>query len=394
MKHMLKTMFLAFTAAFALAACDKDIESNPTLDLSHVSEGFTLNVPGNAANNTYDLASAEKINLTTSQPNYGGVPYSTRYFVQVSIDERFLTTPQDVPFKELSTSYTTARMAVDAREMNDAIVALFQEANPDTDFPATPMKAYVRLRALLDGTDLGETFSNVITLPSVLASYVAPDAVLPTELFVVGSNIQTPWTSWKTVPQVYGIAGHFYTIIYMPENGAFKWGTFNNDWRGYNRLRHITDNAGANLSESSDGNSNIVVGNAGWYVLHFTGEIVGKSIQYDLTVEPGKAYVIGAAAGDAWNDGDPNWELKAPADENGLWQSPALAGTGELRAYVKVPGYDWWRTEFTLHNGDLVFRTMDIPKNWAENVGADYSVQVKPGQTLHVDFNNNKGEVK
>ena len=392
MKNIMKPAIAAIAALFAMSACDTDIDSNPILDLSRAAEGFTLNAPGNAANNTYDLASAEKINLTTSQPDYGGVPYATRYFVQVAIDRGFAEGGKDIPFKELSTSYTTARMAVDAREMNDAIVALFQEANPDTDFPTTPMKAYVRLRAVINGVELGQTFSNVVELPSVLASYVAPDAVLPTELFVVGSNIQTPWSSWKPMPQVYGMAGHYYTMIYMPENGAFKWGTFNNDWRGYDRLRNIADNAGANLTEGE--NSNIVVGKAGWYVLHFTGEIVGKSIQYDLAVEPGKAYVIGAAAGDAWNDGDPNWELQAPADENGLWKSPALAGAGELRAYVKVPGFDWWRTEFTLHGGGLVFRTMDIPSNWAENVGADYSVQTTQGQTLYIDFNNNKGEVK
>jgi hypothetical protein len=65
-----------------------------------------------------------------------------------------------------------------------------------------------------------------------------------------------------------------------------------------------------------------------------------------------------------------------------------------MRAYVKVPGFDWWRTEFTLYKGNVYWRTVDIPSNWAENVGTDYSVSVTAGQKLYVDFDNMTGEVK
>ena len=74
--------------------------------------------------------------------------------------------------------------------------------------------------------------------------------------------------------------------------------------------------------------------------------------------------------------------------------SPAFVGGGEVRAYIKVPGLDWWRTEFTLYKGSLFFRDVDIPNNWNENKGADYSVNAAAGQKLYVDFNNNTGEVK
>jgi hypothetical protein len=93
---------------FGFASCDEDRDSNPTLDLSHVDEGFVLNVPAYAANNTYDLAAATNLTLTTSQPNYGGVPYAVRYYVQVAIDQTFLT-DTTATHKELSTSYTTAK---------------------------------------------------------------------------------------------------------------------------------------------------------------------------------------------------------------------------------------------------------------------------------------------
>ena len=377
---LLAVVTLGFTA------CDTDTDSNPTLDLNHVGEGFTLNTPANAQNNTYDLANAKSVELTCSQPNYGGMPLMVRYYVQVSLTEDFASS------KELATSYPTARMAVDAREINDAMVELFQEANPDTDYPATPRPLYIKLRAVIDGTDnMGETYSNVITLPSVLASYQAPEATFETQLYVVGQAIGEAWSTWKPVPQIYDMPGCYYTVVYVPEGTGFKWGAYEQDWRGYDRIRNWDDVAGADVSASSDGN--IVFANGGWYTLFFEAEIVGSSVQYDLHILPAEVYVIGNSMGGNWNVADPTLALQAPADQTGDWVSPAFTGSGELRAYVNVPGYDWWRTEFTLHNGEVYWRDVNIIDSWSE-LGSDYAVQVSPGQCLYVNFDSNTGEVR
>lgn len=377
---LLAVVTLGFTA------CDTDTDSNPTLDLSHVGEGFPLNVPANAENNTYDLANATSLELTCSQPNYGGMPLMVRYYVQVSLTEDFAS------YKELATSYTKAKMAVDAREINDAMVELFQEANPDTDYPATPRPLYIKLRAVIDGTDnMGEIYSNVITLPSVLASYQAPEATFETQLYVVGQAIGEAWSTWKPVPQIYDMPGCYYTVVYVPEGTGFKWGAYEQDWRGYDRIRNWDDVAGADVSASSDGN--IVFANGGWYTLFFEAEIVGSSVQYDLHILPAEVYVIGNSMGGNWNVADPTLSLQAPADQTGDWVSPAFTGSGELRAYVNVPGYDWWRTEFTLHNGEVYWRDVNIIDSWSE-LGSDYAVQVSPGQCLYVNFDSNTGEVR
>lgn len=377
---LLAMVTLGFTA------CETDNNSNPTLDLSHVGEGFTLNTPANAQNNTYDLANAKSVELTCSQPNYGGMPLMVRYYVQVSLTEDFAS------YKELATSYTTAKMAVNAREINDAMVELFQEANPDTDYPATPCPLYIKLRAVIDGTDnMGETYSNVITLPSVLASYQAPEATFETQLYVVGQAIGEAWSTWKPVPQIYDMPGCYYTVVYVPEGTGFKWGAYEQDWRGYDRIRNWDDVAGADVSASSDGN--IVFANGGWYTLFFEAEIVGSSVQYDLHILPAEVYVIGNSMGGNWNVADPTLALQAPADQTGDWVSPAFTGSGELRAYVNVPGYDWWRTEFTLHNGEVYWRDVNIIDSWSE-LGSDYAVQVSPGQCLYVNFDSNTGEVR
>ena len=377
---LLAVVTLGFTA------CETDTDSNPTLDLSHVDEGFPLNVPANAENNTYDLANATSLELTCSQPNYGGMPLMVRYYVQVSLTEDFAS------YKELATSYTTAKMAVDAGEINDAMVELFQEANPDTDYPATPRALYIKLRAVIDGTDnMGETYSNVIALPSVLASYQAPEATFETQLYVVGQAIGEAWSTWKPVPQIYDMPGCYYTVVYVPEGTGFKWGAYEQDWRGYDRIRNWDDVAGADVSASSDGN--IVFANGGWYTLFFEAEIVGSSVQYDLHILPAEVYVIGNSMGGNWNVADPTLALQAPADQTGDWVSPAFTGSGELRAYVNVPGYDWWRTEFTLHNGEVYWRDVNIIDSWSE-LGSDYAVQVSPGQCLYVNFDSNTGEVR
>lgn len=188
MKYIKNIMMLTlFVLPFLFASCDKDDDSNPTLDLSHVAEGFVLNVPAYAENNTYDLAMSDGVQLSCTQPNYGdGVPYVVRYFVQVSIDPTFAEGNKDAKYTELSTSSTKAKFMANAIELNNALVDLYQEANPDADIPST-MPVYIRLRAIIDGSmieNLGETFSNVITLPSVRAEYKAPDVEYPANLYV------------------------------------------------------------------------------------------------------------------------------------------------------------------------------------------------------------------
>ena len=385
----------ALVLPLLFTSCDDDRDSNPTLDLSHVADEFVLNTPAVAENNTYDLISAKSLRLTCSQPNYGGVPYSMRYYVQVSIDPAFVS-DGTATHTELATFYRTADMQVNATEINNAIVALFQAANPDTSVPEE-MPVYIRLRAVIgDATDtsLGETFSNTITLRSVKATYEAPDAKFTDNLYLIGSSIQDPWKSWKPIPKVFGMEGNYYGIIYLPAGGEFKWGTENNDDRGYNRIKDIVDEAEAGISEGEE--HRIKVAKAGWYTLLFKGKITEdkKNIEWTLTVYPTQICLIGACIGQTeWGFAD-NTALTAPADQKGEWVSPAFTDSKELRVSVKVGKIDWYRTEFTLYKGNVFWRRYDIVNNWAETEGADYSVTPQVGQKLYINFDNYSAEVK
>ena len=391
MALLLLAMPLAFTS------CETDDDSNPKLDLSHVGEGFTLNVPAYSATNIYDLANSEGVWLTCTQPNYGvGVPYVVDYHVQVSIDQNFAKGNSDAAYKELATSYTTAKMQVSAKEINSAVVELFQKEFPDEAVVPDLLTVYVKLRATISGgldDKLGETYSNVVTLGLVHASYQAPDAEYPKNLFVIGSSIQDPWTSWKEVPQLAGLQGNYYTVVYVPAGGKFKWGVEEGGYKDYNALSAINDNAGAGISCDVEDFNNIKFDNGGWYTLFFKADIQpdGKNIKYTLDVYPAEAYIFGTVNGGTWDFSDA-WKLTPPADASGEWVSPAFAASGELRVTVKIPNVDWYRSEFTILNGKLFFG--NPTDNWKTNFGDDYSVQCAPGQRLYINFDKCTGEVK
>lgn len=398
MKKIFKLMLLpALVFPLLFTSCDEDRDSNPTLDLSHLAEGFVLNTPALAENNTYDLKSAKNLVLTCSQPNYGDAPYAVKYYAQVSIDPAFVNDPTTTHTELATYAEKASNLEFNASEANDAIVSLFQAANPDTSVPEE-MPIYVRLRGVISGTlnqTLGETYSNVITLPSVKATYEAPDAKFTDNLFLIGSSIQTPWQSWKAIPKVFGLEGNYYGVIYLPAGGEFKWGTENNDYRGINRLKEINDEAGAGISAGEE--QNIKVANAGWYTLLFKGKITEdkKNIEWTLSVYPTKVYILGGSVemSGTWAFDDA-YALTAPADKNGKWVSPAFTASAELRAAVKVGDLDWYRTEFTVYKGNLFWRRYDIVNSWTETEGADYSVTTQVGQKLYIDFDNYTAEVK
>ncbi len=382
--------FLAI-ATLMLTACEKDDNSNPTFKAT--SPNFTLNVPANAENNTYDLVSANSLELTCSQPDYNGVPYVTQYHVQIALSEDF------EKFLELETSYTTAKMGVDAYELNTGVIDLFHEIYGDIDYPAESRPLYIRLRANvinMANTVLDECFSNIIKLPKVLATFKAPELTYPTTCYIVGSSIgdggeKGYWSYWKPMAPVYGGQGEFYTIIYVPDGGQFKWGEAENDWRGFDRVAKFDDQANSGVREA-DNDGNIQFDNGGWYTIYVETALGATEVAWTFHIYPAAAYVIGNATGD-WTDSNADWQMTAPTGD-GAWVSPAFSASGELRAYIKVPGKDWWKTEFTLFYGDLYFRDVDIPANWAENVGPEYSVACSAGQKLYVNFSVNTGEVK
>ena len=380
MKKIYKSLLLAMVACLPfLTSCKDDHGSNPTL---RIPASFELNMPAFAVNNVYDLPAAETLNLTTSQPDYGDIPLAVTYAPQISLDGS--------AWEELATTFTSTDIQLSTALLNSKILELYRAAHEDAD-PEGVLPLNIRLRAYLadaDKTNFGQVYSNAITV-NVLSYDIPSDVTLPEQIVVCGNSIADAWKTWKPCAPVYGREGKFYTMIYNNADG-FKWGFKENDWFGYDLINEIDNQVdGLEITAASDGN--IVFSKAGWYVLEFICKIVGPEVQTKLVVAPGAAGVTGAAVDNgSWS----GVAMTAPASKDGNWTFSDFTGTGELRAYITVPGEDWWRTEFTLYQGELYWRTVDIPQNWAENVGPEYSVEVSSGKTLKINFDTNTGSVE
>lgn len=388
MKKILLGMLLPVLTLVLVTSCEKDMDSNPTFHEN--TTGFVLNMPANAANNVLDLLTTDQLTFTTSQPDYGGIPLSTNYDVEISFEDF----SAEEPVYKVVASSTSATIKVSGSRLNDAVITMFQDANEGVTYPSNEVKdLYVRLHANVNGMELGSCYSNVIKI-QVIATYQAPSITLPENIFIAGSSIGEPWKTWKPFVGVYGLEGNYFTVVYIPDGGAFKWGTYAEQWLGYADVNVYNDEAGAGLS---DDGGNIKVANGGWYTLCFKAKINGEAIDYTLNVYKAAFYITGNANAGGF---DTPSEMTAPTDDSGVWVSPEFAGGGEMRAYTQVGTFDWWRTEFTLFNGELFWRAVDIPNNWAENVGADYSVTPNAGQKLYLTIGTpgvdaiEKGEVK
>lgn len=382
MKKIYKSLLLAMIASMTVGftACEDDNGSNPTVSFP---TSFTLN-NAELAQNVYDLPYGS-VNLTASQPNYGGWPASVNYAIQVSLSGN------DGTWTELPTTYPTPNIVIEGSEINDVVLPAYRAAHNDED-PAPGLPIYLRSRAYLAETDAnyGEVFSNAISIK--VYSWEAPvELSLPTDIYICGNSIGDAWSTWKPVPLIWTKEGQFYTMIYNNADG-FKWGNKPNDWFGYDMIDEY-DIQVDGLEITADGDNNIVFSKAGWYVLKFTTAIDGKKVKYTLTVAEGRAAAIGSAVDNgSWS----GIEMVAPEDKDGNWTFSDWTGSGELRAYIVVPGVDWWMTEFTVVDGACVWRDADhnCDQNWKDDVGEEYSISVAPGKTLYVNFDRATGYVE
>lgn len=196
------------------------------------------------------------------------------------------------------------------------------------------------------------------------------------DLFLTGSNYD--WGGkWLQLVPFNKSEEDFWTIIYLHEGEQFKFAPqagWDDDF-GYTGTT-INDEAGANITSSSDGN--LVVGKAGWYLLK-----VQNGSTKALTVLQPNVYLIGDAVGE-WNIADSH-KFTVPTTEDGVFESPAFAADAELRMCVSVDGFDWWQSEFMVFDGKIEYRGRGIDQN---------RVNVKAGQKVTLNFTAGTGEIK
>ena len=381
MKKLIYILLLAVVAV-GFVSCEEDRDSNPIWN-EDAAKTFVLNMPAVAVNNVLDLEGSDNVVFTTSQPDYG-FPVSTVYTTWVSLD--------GAEYVALPTTSTSAVISIPAKEINEALLGLLGDGDV-----SEPMPVKVKLTAaLFADPEMGKAESNVIELPKVKVYVPKVEVTLPTKMHIVGGFAASEgWSKFVALAPAYSQEGMFYGVVYLAEGDEFK---INPDagWKGNDMgTGQITlDGDIAATCENGDKGSNLKMGSAsGWYNVIVKAKIANGAVQYTMSMIEAKVYIIGAAFGGVWEKSD-DALFTAPATADGEWVSPAFTGSGELRMFIDC-GIDWWKTEFTLDGDNNIFyRTMDIPSNWAENVGAAYSKQVNPDGHVYLNFTAGTGRME
>ena len=381
MKKLIYILLLAVVAV-GFVSCEEDRDSNPIWN-EDAAKTFVLNMPAVAVNNVLDLEGSDNVVFTTSQPDYG-FPVSTVYTTWVSLD--------GAEYVALPTTSTSAVISIPAKEINEALLGLLGDGDV-----SEPMPVKVKLTAaLFADAEMGKAESNVIELPKVKVYVPKVEVTLPTKMHIVGGFAASEgWSKFVALAPAYSQEGMFYGVVYLAEGDEFK---INPDagWKGNDMgTGQITlDGDIAATCENGDNGNNLKMGSAsGWYNVIVKAKIANGAVQYTMSMIEAKVYIIGAAFGGVWEKSD-DALFTAPATANGEWVSPAFTGSGELRMFIDC-GLDWWKTEFTLDGDNNIFyRTMDIPNNWAENVGAAYSKQVNADGHVYLNFTAGTGRIE
>ena len=363
----------------SFSACDSDRDSNPILQ---EPTAFVLNTPA-YVNTTYDLTNSKSIELTCSQPDCGYTA-PTIYSVEVSLNQDFAE-----PVK-LDTKYTTAKMDVDASEMALAVTNLaVAQGKVEADFPITT-SVYVRVIAeLASATEtISSITSNVINLPSVKTDFALPPVVLPTKLYLIGEYCAWDWgKALEMIPCHDGTTGTFWSLVYLPKGGV-KFNTAT-AWDG-NEIGYAgctaVDNYKAGLSDSG---GNIGVDRAGWYLIVIRSAVNGRNIDYTIEFNEPAVWLIGGVIkeGGDWTECADGWKFTVPETADADFVSPAFAADAPEgpRAYVKVDGFDWWKSEFMVFDGKLKYRA----------AGSDLDrVTSKAGQKMYINFTKGTGKIE
>lgn len=384
MKNIIKSALLVVMSLTLMTACSDDNDSNPSIQ---TPTEFKLNTPA-LVNTPIDLANSSKIMLTCSQPNYGYTA-SVQYTVQVATDENMTDAV------ELSETSPSAKVAIDAASLASTLTNIYvQKGKTEADFPMD-VKAYFRLKAnivtsngnVVEGTEI---LSNVVSLNNIHLLFSLPPVNLPSHVYAVGNFCDWKWDNCFDMVQVYGTDNTFWRLVYIDDSGI----KFNSaaEWNGSEVGYAGITVSGDCKDDIIDNGGNIASKNPGWYLVIVTTSVVNREIHYDVQFNKPTIWLIGPAAGSTdYAEEAEGWSFTVPTTKDGDFVSPAFAGSvpggdGDgVRMYVKVPGHDWWHSEFVVLSDKIEYRA----------TGGDQARAAgSAGQKVYLNFSKGTGEIK
>lgn len=390
MKNLLKSIIVLACGAFVFASCSDDNDSNPTVVVPASIQLFTPSV----ASNTIDLQYSSGIDLVCTYPDYG-FPVLKLYSVQVSLNEDMSD------YVTLTQTYSDSKFSIDAAELASILTNIMVEGNGKTeaDFPMN-IPVYLRVCAALSagGTAVpgSQVLSNVVKLDNVRLVYSLPPVNVPEKLYITGNFCGWSWDADKCFEMVPAWGARDdknqsdtqWSLVWIDDSGI-KFNTAR-DWdggeMGYSAITIKGDLAG----EIVDAGGNIASSAPKWYLMIVESAVEGRDVKYTVSFNAAEVWLMGTTTPDAsWSEHEAGCMFTTPTTADGDFVSPAFAhdaaADSGVRAYVTVPGFDWWKTEFIVLDGKIAFRGTGDDQ---ERVGGT------AGQKLYLNFATGTGEIK
>lgn len=385
MKKILKSALLLMMGMVMFAACSDDRDDNPTIT---TPTEFVLNTPAIAATHI-DLAHSSSLILTCSQPNYG-FPAATKYNVQVSLNEDMSE------YATIEQNFHSAKADVDPALLATTLTNLELNAGKtEADFPMD-IPVYIRMRAVMttetDDEIAGtEILSNVISLSNVHLLYSLSPVTVPEKLYVIGNFCNWDWGNCFEFIPVYDHPEMYWRLVWIDDSGV-KINTAK-EWDGNDKgYADITVDGDLKDQISANADGNISSTTPGWYLMIVTATVEGRDIKYNVQFNEPNVWLMGLCIDDAlYNELNEAGKFEVPTTQDGDFVSPAFpsafsGGSDDgIRAYVKIPGNDWWHSEFILDGDQITYR----------GTGGDQTrLPWAAGQKLYLNFSTGKGSLK
>jgi hypothetical protein len=395
MKKIIKSALLVLCSVCLLTACEDDRDSNPTLQ-KPTDGSLVLNTPA-TANTDCDLANSTALNFTlNSLPNYG-FPAYTNYDLEASLNS-------DMINAEVVATTSSTKIEVDAALLAATLTTMeCDKGKTEADFPMTiPVYFRVRANAMQNagGAIEGyETVSNIVSMNKVVLAYSLPPVNTPAHLYITGGFNSWDWNTSLAGIQVWGADNIFWRLVWIDDQGI----KFNAEkaWDGGEVGYSGINKSGDLADEIIDNGGNIASSNPSWYLMIITTSVSGRDIVYDVQFNKPTVWMIGPITPLAnWSELEDGCDFTVPTTKDANFVSPAFAGDAPggdgdgVRAYVKVPGYDWWKSEFMVYDGIIEYRGMGEDQNKPAPDGFGYRVKGDTGQKLYMNFFTGTGEIK
>ena len=279
MNKIFKSALLLMGAVLMFTSCSDDRDSNPVLQQP---DSFVLNTPAYAGQ-AIDLANSKTVNLTWSQPDYGGFPVACEYTVEVSATNKWTTSYAEeladdsgetqCDYYAFDNIFSTCNGEISAKDMAKALVVVCNYV--DGEVPAQ-QEVYARVKANTPGAE--EVVSNVVKL-LVAPYYVELKPADPVLWYMVGNCIGS--NDWDNGGGSVGtglipllpmpdadVDANGNTILvyagYFPAGGQFKFVRDPGSWDTQMNFTNIDENTAGVTDEDGD-NHNIGIPEAGYY---------------------------------------------------------------------------------------------------------------------------------